>query len=701
MEDDRTVIYGVYDEENSLKINYDPALEHRVSVNPYPEKRITEDEYIMPAKLQIAGTCWIFGVTSAIETYLLSNKIITKSSDYSNLSELHIMYDMFDIGKQKTEPVTTNSDGKTPTPNPKVKGRFEYGGCYTDIVAYLARNPGLVCDTSDPWLSSKMNPNYLKDRARDDTLKKERMYKITGIKLLNGRPNGITPPYTQLITDMKDAVMRYGSIAFSYYKAAMFEKKDAAGLISYYSLPLDNMPDNADGGSHNVSIFGWDDNYDKAKFASCTGKDKTVYTVKSNGGFWAKDNNPEYSDKGFFWISYEDYNLGDGLAITAVDEDSDKAPLKVNGKARFCMTAKMDADMIGTKYEDDFIDKNVVTFSSDFRTTESNEKLTAIGLFCVSPCVADVTVKIGTGTEQTVISGEPLYDAGYRVVNLSTSLDLGAAGTFYTVKVTYAGMNYSQVFAPLELKDGAHQNVVLDDSSTINGVKVKDINTAIGGIYGNVGILTHTTCSSDEINVIQEAYNNITAPVINGCIIKKQPDSYNGTGWIANLDWRIEPYDGMDYLPDDYKKQPNCNKDIKTIRCGNTDQGRINTSLTNDFTGYITCAIGDFDATSSGGFGKCKKFPVKLTKWSSGSLTVNNGKVSDTFTVDFSGEGQIPYSTVTVSAPDQNPRSVYADKDGKWSVTAYPLINKKYVFKSEKDWLFPKVSGFNLFPILT
>lgn len=114
-------------------------------------------------------------------------------------------------------------------------------------------------------------------------------------------------------TSVKNAIMQYGAVTsgYAHYSAYLSDDEN-----SY------NCNDKSEPLNHSVSIVGWDDNYSKDKF-------KPSVRPESNGAWLVKSSWGEFnSEKGFFWISYEDKTLlkdTDNYAMKSVSKpDSDK-----------------------------------------------------------------------------------------------------------------------------------------------------------------------------------------------------------------------------------------------------------------------------------------------------------------------------------------------------------------------------------------
>ena len=106
-------------------------------------------------------------------------------------------------------------------------------------------------------------------------------------------PNNEIPNGTQ----MKLAILKYGSLDVSFFGQASFDDEAQYYNPKTYAQYAD-MPETA---NHEVSIIGWDDNFPKEKF---------LYTPPGNGAWIVKNSyGPDWGDNGIVYVSYYDKSL--------------------------------------------------------------------------------------------------------------------------------------------------------------------------------------------------------------------------------------------------------------------------------------------------------------------------------------------------------------------------------------------------------
>lgn len=665
---------------NRRPIRYDSRLEKRKAIGPFPQT--FQVGYNTSVKDQFTSNCWSFATAEVFQSFLLYNGIITQGDNYEDISECQMTYGIFDIGRQNGGS-STNPDGMMPEPpDPNSKSKtYSYGAGMYDVMAYLARGGGIVCEKADPC-PDPVNSD-LTDRSYSTTQNKETKYYPQNIKLINNPPVGVSPPYSQMITDIKYCLMSYGAvgIAVEYSDDCMNSVTTSGKTVeSYYSPLLSDLPSSYDPpGGHAVTIVGWDDTYEKSNFKSVTGDSGTVYSVQNNGAFLIKNSWGTTSTwDGYFWLSYEDYNMSDAFCITSVSSDYCAKPHKIYGSP-FGMLTVMDTSISDPNYPK-FDGKNQkVEFSITYTTEMDNEVLAGVGLFCASPCIADVVLTVGSGSARTIVSGQALYDAGYQMVELSSPITIPSANTSFTLTCTYSAMAYGQVFAPIEYKykyntnDDEYPNIVLDSSCKINDMTVSDINQNYREYYGNVALYALMQCESGDCSTVKDAYEKISCPAVQDNRIDALPSEYKNGSNKVSLAWSLEPADAAVYMPN-YK--PSDVKEYVTGLCS----GIINTSDSRTEEAILTCAIGKSEVS---GWYMRKMFAVSLPKAPSGKYSFTVSDVTGPCFVDVSGEGVPPGCTVSITANNSTVTTT-ADSSGKWSYNSFELY--KIDIKSKKGW---------------
>ncbi len=226
---------------------------------------------VTPIKKQIGGTCWAFGVTSAIESNLLvSGKWKALGlAGIPRCSEYHL--DWWN-GFNKHENPDSPGSGLT----------VHSGGDYRVAAAYITRGDGLVIVpdgvSEADWhktTPAKFDPNFKRLYVRDIewfTIGD----KLDGIDLI------------------KRQIVKHGAVGTC-------NKHGSNNLQNIHFQPIESNGNP----NHSIAIVGWDDN----KIAAVV---KPGVPAPPAPGAWLIKNShgPAVAEQGYHWISYYDKNCG-------------------------------------------------------------------------------------------------------------------------------------------------------------------------------------------------------------------------------------------------------------------------------------------------------------------------------------------------------------------------------------------------------
>ena len=234
------------------QIEYE-IINNIINVTTLPKRFDLRDwGWVSPVKDQGGmGACWAFGVTGALESILIRHANITYDFSENNLQNTMLRYSKYG-NAQLTE------------------GGDLYSALYY-FASWLGMSPGKF-DTYDEF--GKISP--LIYTPYDIQLK--------DIVLLTQRANSTDND------QIKEAVLKYGALAVSYYHDQNPIYFNDTTNAYYYNGTLDI--------DHTVCLVGWDDNYPRENF---------VITPPGDGAFIIKNSwGDKWGENGYFYVSYYD-----------------------------------------------------------------------------------------------------------------------------------------------------------------------------------------------------------------------------------------------------------------------------------------------------------------------------------------------------------------------------------------------------------
>ena len=203
------------------------------------------------------GACWTFGMTGTLESALLKAAKITTDFSENNMQNTMLQYSIYGCG-----------------------GTGEFGANILST-AYLLSWLGAFTQDADTYDEvGKISPVIT---TMNDIHVQDVMF----------TPNNEIPNGTQL----KLAIMKYGSIDVSFFGQSTFDEVNPYYNPETHAQYVNESLD----ANHDVSIVGWDDNYNASNF---------LITPPGNGAWIVKNSySTKWGDNGFLYVSYYDKTL--------------------------------------------------------------------------------------------------------------------------------------------------------------------------------------------------------------------------------------------------------------------------------------------------------------------------------------------------------------------------------------------------------
>lgn len=247
--------------------------------------RALEEKYISPYVTSVKnqgsyGTCWAFSLVAASEASIVKEGLAAKDID---LSEWHTAYF---LANSVTDPM-----GGTEGDKLTINGSYLMEGANQQMATYrVADWYGLVDEKTAPYSAVCSDSSA--------TLPSSVAYDEDVVHLENA--------YWVAMKDqniIKQLIKEYGACGASYYSEDAYYNTS----LPYNTEVAEYCPDNVSS-NHGITIVGWDDSYSRDKFGTEKPEsDGAWYCKNSWGEEWGKD--------GYFWISYEDVPLQNGVGF--------------------------------------------------------------------------------------------------------------------------------------------------------------------------------------------------------------------------------------------------------------------------------------------------------------------------------------------------------------------------------------------------
>lgn len=376
--------------------DYSEYFKGRGARGAFPSRYDLREEYaVTPVKNQEPyNNCWAFSAIGSLESAYLKKEGISL-----DLSEMYLSYYAF-----------MDTVGFTY----ETADVLQQGGFDNMSVAMMARRAGPVLESDAPYgrrpagaASSYPNRLHL-----------QHAYHLN-LQIYDNQEQ----PGADI---RKELLMNHGAVSVGMYASNYAAYNPSAA--AWCNLTKER-PD------HAVLIVGWDDDYRRDNF-------NPDYRPAGNGAWLVKNSwGADWGREGYFWVSYGDASLLDGVAYIPAETD-DYRNIYSYDELGWCNSAGFGGD---------------TAFMANIFTARSAETLGAVSLYTTSANARyEIAVYTGvtnaadptSGTLALTQSGGQAI-AGYHTIPLDRPIELASGGRFaVTVKMTTPGYKY-----PLALED--------------------------------------------------------------------------------------------------------------------------------------------------------------------------------------------------------------------------------------------------------
>ena len=329
------------------------------------------------ANQQGTRLCWDFSTISSIETYML----LHNASSASTYSQANMAYAL-------SNSVSTLGFARA----------VADGGNFEMAMAYATRWQGPVLYSADPF-----SPDIGKISRTEAQNDKPAALHVQGYQQI---------PYNY--DDIKNAIMKYGSVVSSIYVDAREEANQTSPI--YNKATSSHYDYTAHVPNHQIQIVGWINSYPASKFSTDPGMNG-AWIVKSS---WGTD----FGDSGYFYISYNDVETCKNMyAVSDIEPVGNYDNIYLYDP--FGQTAYVN-------YNDD-----TAWYANTFTPKKTGETLQAVAFYSENN---DTSYQIYYGTslggKKALIAQGRVANVGYYTVPLAAPVQLSASPFTIFVKIS-------------------------------------------------------------------------------------------------------------------------------------------------------------------------------------------------------------------------------------------------------------------------
>lgn len=359
----------------------------------YPEKydlrNVNGVSYVTPVKDQDPyNNCWAFSAIGSLESAYLK-----KTGTALDLSEMHLSYYAF------KDPIGFTS---------RTADVLQNGGFDNMSVATMARWTGPVLESSAPYsrIPTGLSSNYPNRLHLQDAY-------FLSLQFFANQPQPTDDIRKELISSL-------GGISVAYYASG------GAKAYNPSTAAWCNLGVPSTSADHAVLAVGWDDTYSRENFnASSRPSRDGAWLIKNSWG-------TGWGQGGYFWLSYEDSSLGDGI-VYVPEEVTNYNNIYSYDDLGWCYT----------------VGYGPTSWMANVFKANTSEELKAVSFYTpnvnaqyeisIYTNLADANNPVSGTRAVTSQKGTQIF-AGYHTVRLNTPVQLTAGRTFSVViKMTTPG----------------------------------------------------------------------------------------------------------------------------------------------------------------------------------------------------------------------------------------------------------------------
>ena len=454
-------------------------MNNSINVTALPKKFDLRDwGWVSPVRNQgWMGACWTFGMTGALESTLLKATGIKTDFSENNMRNVMLRYSIYGTGTSE-------------------------GGYDTISSGYLLSWLGAFTQDADTYDEmGKISPVI---RTNQDFHAQDIIF----------IPNNEIPNGTQI----KEAILKYGSLDVCYYGQSTYNEKNPYYNPSTYAQYINETKEP----NHEVSVVGWDDNFPKEKF---------LITPPGDGAWIIKNSWGErWGNEGYLYVSYYDKSL---LSYSPGDIINYAATVLIENTVPYNKNYQYDMTWLGNYSKG----TGPISYMNVFEALE-NDAIAAVGTYFNDSNI-NYTVEIYVNDELKLTQEGISPYVGYHTIKLNEYIPIKKGDIFKAIMTT----NNMPFIATNEMRVHYIENIsfVSIDGKTWNDcykerkIACLKVYTVALPIYTEDLVKIYKNASKFEAN-IAEANKTVTFE-INGERYTRTSDE-NGT---ARMTINLEP----------------------------------------------------------------------------------------------------------------------------------------------------------------